>query len=86
LIVVRVIKSFSFRVVKNLVLPHVDLTTTTVGELKKQAKEGAVNRKPLTIEIQKQSHFRPFRNVEFGITCLFMLTRHDKNIRQSSRL
>ena len=38
---IRVIKSFPYRVVKNLILPHVDLTTTTVGDLKTKIKEGA---------------------------------------------
>jgi len=41
LLVIRVIKSFPYRVVKNLILPHVDLTTTTVGDLKTKIKEGA---------------------------------------------
>jgi hypothetical protein len=42
LLVVRVIKSFSYRVVKNLVLPHIDLTATTIGDLKKRVNEGTV--------------------------------------------
>lgn len=37
---IRVIKSFSYRTTKNLILQHVDLTTTTVGQLKKQVIEG----------------------------------------------
>jgi hypothetical protein len=31
---VRVIKSFTFRTTKNLLLPHLDLEAVTVGELK----------------------------------------------------
>lgn len=39
-ITIRVIKSFEYRVAKALVLHDLDLEHTTVGELKKQVKEG----------------------------------------------
>jgi Uncharacterized conserved protein (DUF2340) len=68
-----VIKSFPFRVVKNLVLPHVDLTTTTVRDLKNKIKEGAVSAVPLlTAEIQKQSAFKPFRAVEYDTLKIYV--------------
>jgi len=37
---VRVIKSFTYRTTKNLILQHVDLTTMTVGQLKNKVVEG----------------------------------------------
>jgi len=36
---IRIIKSFTFRTTKNLLLPHVDCTTTTVGQLKDLCRE-----------------------------------------------
>ncbi|GAA5983070.1 hypothetical protein JCM10908_000145 [Rhodotorula pacifica] len=36
---VRIIKSFTFRTTKNLLLPHVDATTVTVGQLKDLCRE-----------------------------------------------
>lgn len=39
---IRIIKSFTYRTSKNLVLKNVDLTTTTVGQLKDQCKEGGL--------------------------------------------
>lgn len=41
---VRVIKSFRYRTAKSLVLHHVDLTKTTVDELKEMSRQGVVNR------------------------------------------
>lgn len=38
---VRVIKSFEYRTTKNLLLPHIDATTMTVGELKETCRERA---------------------------------------------
>lgn len=35
---IRVIKSFEFRTTKNMLLPHVDVTTMTVGQLKEEVK------------------------------------------------
>lgn len=37
---VRIIKSFEYRTTKNLILPHVDLTTMTVGALKDFLRKG----------------------------------------------
>jgi hypothetical protein len=39
LLVIRVIKNFHYRTIKDLILPHVDLTVTTVGQLMEQIKE-----------------------------------------------
>lgn len=36
---VRIIKSFTYRTTKNLLLPHLDATTTTVGQLKDLCRE-----------------------------------------------
>lgn len=36
---VRIIKSFTFRTTKNLLLPHVDATKMTVGQLKDLCRE-----------------------------------------------
>lgn len=36
---VRIIKSFEYRTTKNLLLPHVDVTTMTVGQLKDTCRE-----------------------------------------------
>ena len=36
---VRIIKSFTHRTTKNLLLPHVDTTTVTVGQLKETCRE-----------------------------------------------
>lgn len=36
---VRIIKSFTHRTTKNLLLPHVDVTTVTVGQLKETCRE-----------------------------------------------
>ncbi|ORY76092.1 hypothetical protein BCR37DRAFT_351622 [Protomyces lactucae-debilis] len=42
---IRVIKSFPYRITKNLVLQHVNLSTTTVAQLKDLSKE-EINTKP----------------------------------------
>ncbi|CAG8438112.1 11241_t:CDS:2 [Acaulospora colombiana] len=36
---IRIVKNFEYRTVKNLVLQHVNLETTTVGELKNIIRE-----------------------------------------------
>lgn len=41
---IRVIKSFEFRTTKNLLLPHVDVTKVTVGELKDLVRKGEERR------------------------------------------
>jgi hypothetical protein len=47
ILTVRVIKSFTYRTCKNLVLPHVDLDSTTVAELQSliQAGPSRINRR-----------------------------------------
>lgn len=49
---VRVIKSFEYRAMKALVLPHVDLTSTTVEQLKEQCRR----------EVRSSPAFKAFRN------------------------
>ena len=77
LLVIRVIKSFSYRVVKNLILPHVDLTTTTVGELKTKIQEGSLSdilpdsRDTETVCIQTVSNYQ---------------IRYVEDLRQSTRI
>ncbi|CCG84526.2 protein of unknown function [Taphrina deformans PYCC 5710] len=41
---IRVIKSFPYRIVKNLVLQHVDLTSTTTSQLKELAQQQIASR------------------------------------------
>ncbi|GAA5874706.1 hypothetical protein JCM16303_002959 [Sporobolomyces ruberrimus] len=48
---VRIIKSFEYRTTKNLLLPHVDVTTMTVGQLKDTCRE----------QIKTAAGFKPFR-------------------------
>jgi len=68
LLVVRVIKSFSYRVVKNLVLPHIDLTATTIGDLKKRVNE----------EIQKHPGFKAFRKADFDTMKIYVKAHESK--------
>ncbi|EAU88113.1 cytoplasmic protein [Coprinopsis cinerea okayama7 len=53
-ITVRIIKSFKFRTQKSLVLHNIDLTTTTVGQLKEIARQA----------VQTQTGWKPYRNVQ----------------------
>lgn len=46
-ITIRVIKSFPYRSVKNLVLNHIDLTKMTVLELEERCRKGEPNFSPL---------------------------------------
>ena len=82
---IRIIKSFTYRTTKNLLLPHVDCTTTTVGQLKDLCRERA---SPLSLlpptsssrfadsspsratEVKTAAGFRPFRTVELGVFTL----------------
>ena len=73
MLVVRVIKSFPYRTFKNVILPHVDLTTTTVGDLKNQVKDGRLHMTlSLKLEIQKQSGFKPFRTVDYDTLKIYV--------------
>lgn len=40
MLTIRIIKSFEFRTTKNLLIPHADLTTLTVGALKEFVRKG----------------------------------------------
>ncbi|GAA5869761.1 hypothetical protein JCM3774_003841 [Rhodotorula dairenensis] len=51
---VRIIKSFTFRTTKNLLLPHVDATTMTVGQLKDLCRE----------QVKTAPGFKPYRTCE----------------------
>ncbi|ESK88410.1 cytoplasmic protein [Moniliophthora roreri MCA 2997] len=54
IITVRIIKSFTYRTEKSLVLHDLNLLTTTVGQLKDIARQA----------IQTQSGWKPYRNVQ----------------------
>ncbi|TNY22161.1 hypothetical protein DMC30DRAFT_415392 [Rhodotorula diobovata] len=58
---IRIIKSFTFRTTKNLLLPHVDCTTTTVGQLKDLCRE----------QVKTAAGFKPFRTVELDTLKLY---------------
>ncbi|GAA6038151.1 hypothetical protein JCM8097_005762 [Rhodosporidiobolus ruineniae] len=58
---VRIIKSFEFRTTKNLLLPHVDVTTTTVGQLKDICRE----------QVKTAAGFKPYRTVELDTLKLY---------------
>jgi len=72
---VRIIKSFKYRTEKSLVLHHVDLTQTTVKELKDVAKRGVsrfylceafcVFTRLLTV-VSTLPSWKPYRNVILG--------------------
>jgi hypothetical protein len=65
IITVRIIKSFAYRSMKALVLRNVDLTTTTVDDLKSQCRE-AVRTNPA---------FKPFRSWADKFDSLKIYTR-----------
>ncbi|BGP32296.1 hypothetical protein JCM10296v2_004077 [Rhodotorula toruloides] len=58
---VRIIKSFTYRTTKNLLLPHIDATTMTVGQLKDLCR-GQVKTSP---------GFKPYRTVELDTLKLY---------------
>ncbi|GAA6007055.1 hypothetical protein JCM10207_009186 [Rhodosporidiobolus poonsookiae] len=58
---IRIIKSFTFRTTKNLLLPHVDVTKTTVGELKDICRE----------QVKTAAGFKPYRTVELDTLKLY---------------
>ena len=72
-ITVRVIKSFEFRTERNLVVHHVNLKKTTIGELKDIVNQGieiclndslgSLN----SIAIQSLPVWKAYRNVTLGI-------------------
>ncbi|GAA6063335.1 hypothetical protein JCM10212_003921 [Sporobolomyces blumeae] len=60
-VTVRIIKSFEYRTTKNLLLPHVDLTTMTVGALKDLCRE----------QIKTAPGFKPFRTCQLDTLKLY---------------
>lgn len=75
----RIIKSFEFRTTKNLLLPHVDVTKVTVGELKDICRERAflsrfslfhdVNEMltlPQPTEVKTAPGFKAYRTCQLG--------------------
>ncbi|KAM0753083.1 hypothetical protein T439DRAFT_323700 [Meredithblackwellia eburnea MCA 4105] len=65
---IRVIKSFEFRTTKNLILKHVDLTKTTVGELKELVKK----------DILTAAGFKPFRTTKLDTMKLYTVAHGSK--------
>jgi len=77
-VTVRVIKSFTFRTEKSLVLHNLNLLTTHVGELKEITKQGlpfflrvSSLYLPLYPAISTQSGWKPYRNALLGISYSF---------------
>ena len=75
-ITVRVVKSFEFRTERSLVLRDINLETTTVGGLKEIVRTGGfvyappsrfLNRPPVSIAIQTQPGWKPYRSAHFGL-------------------
>ncbi|GAA5988978.1 hypothetical protein JCM5350_001736 [Sporobolomyces pararoseus] len=58
---VRIIKSFEYRTTKNLLLPHIDATTMTVGQLKDLCRE----------QIKTAAGFKPFRTCQLDTLKLY---------------
>lgn len=58
IITVRVIKSFEFRTTKNLLLPHANLETMTVGELKAFVRQGELRHASWTALSRQKSKRR----------------------------
>jgi len=58
---VRIIKSFTFRTEKSLVLQHLDLTQTTVGQLKELARKA----------VATQAGWKPYRSVTYDTIKLY---------------
>ncbi|CAO3567846.1 unnamed protein product [Mortierella alpina] len=58
---IRVIKSFEYRTSKNLILHNIDLTTTTVGQLRAKIIE----------QIKTAPGWKPYQNVVFDTLKLY---------------
>lgn len=65
IITVRIIKSFAYRSMKALVLRNIDLTTTTVDDLKSQCRE----------TVKSNPAFKPFRSWADKFDSLKIYTR-----------
>ena len=66
---VRVIKSLTYRNFKPLVLQHLDLEATTVGQLKDRIRDGAREarwRRLTAAEVATKPAFKPYRTAAFG--------------------
>ncbi|GBC07511.1 hypothetical protein RclHR1_00750045 [Rhizophagus clarus] len=60
-ITIRIIKNFEYRTIKNLVLQHINLETTTFKELKELIRE----------KIKSTPGLKPFRNVKYDTLKLY---------------
>ncbi|KIM28899.1 hypothetical protein M408DRAFT_329318 [Serendipita vermifera MAFF 305830] len=60
-ITVRVVKSFQYRVAKALVINDLDLTNTTVGDLKERVKKA----------IQTQAGWKPYKSLQLDTLKLY---------------
>ncbi|KAF6764917.1 cytoplasmic protein [Ephemerocybe angulata] len=58
---VRIIKSFTYRTEKSLVLHDVNLLTTTVGQLKERSRQA----------VQTQPGWKPYKNVQLDTLKLY---------------
>ncbi|CAO3635439.1 unnamed protein product [Mucor fragilis] len=67
---VRCIKNFEYRTCKNLVLQHVNLETSTVGDLKKLVLE----------KIHSQSGWKPYLNVKFDTLKVYTVAHGHKTM------
>ncbi|KAL1936006.1 hypothetical protein VTP01DRAFT_140 [Rhizomucor pusillus] len=67
-ITVRCIKSFEYRTCKSLVLQHLNLETTTVGELKELVRE----------KIKTTPGWKPYHNVQFDTLKLYTVAHGHK--------
>jgi hypothetical protein len=76
---VRIIKSFTYRTEKSLVLHDVNLVETTVGQLKERAGQGVYahyspwyNSCNLCVEaVQTQPGWKPYKNVQLDTMKLY---------------
>ncbi|KAI8089576.1 uncharacterized protein BX664DRAFT_333374 [Halteromyces radiatus] len=69
-ITIRCIKSFEYRTCKSLVLQHVNLETTTVGDLKQIVRD----------KIKTTSGWKPYLNVVFDTLKLYTVAHGHKTM------
>ncbi|ORY89391.1 hypothetical protein BCR35DRAFT_329323 [Leucosporidium creatinivorum] len=65
---IRVIKSFEFRTTKNMLLPHVDVTTMTVGQLKDEVRT----------QLKTAAGFKPYRTTVLDTLKLYTTAHGSK--------
>jgi ACT domain-containing protein len=70
IVTIRIIKSFTYRTVKNHVFKDLDLTTTTVRELVDKVKQ----------VISSQSAFRAYRNVDLDTVKIYTKAHGSKTM------